>query len=159
MNQLPVSGHLSGRYGARSESTELSALSLTTPHSHLDATGTLGTTFAALKLNVNTSSLTELQPMLTAMGNAPLPIELGGSAHFSGTLNGKLRTPQIAGHLQATNFAYIYTPAAETPARRTAPPPPAKHKSLFHLASNPAPAAAAAAGCPSQTDPHRPVFR
>ena len=140
MNQLPVSGHLSGRYGARSERTELSALSLTTPHSHLDATGTLGTTFAALKLSVNTTSLTELQPMLSAMGNAPLPIDLGGSAHFSGTLNGKLRTPQIAGHLQATNFAYIHTPAAETPAA-PAPPPPAKHKSLFHFASNPAPAA------------------
>ncbi len=125
---------------------ELSALSLTTPHSHLDATGTLGATSATLKLNVNTTSLTEFQPMLTAMGNAPLPIELGGAASFNGTLNGRLRTPQIAGHLQATNFTYIYTPALETPAP-PAPPAPAKHKSLFHLAVQPCASASAAAGC------------
>jgi len=133
-NQMPVSGHVSGRYGARAESIELSALNLTTPYSHLDATGTLGTTSAALKLNINTTSLTEFQPMLTAMGNAPLPVELVGAASFNGTLNGRLRTPQIAGHLQATNFTYIHAPAPETPA----PHAPAKHKSLFHLASNPA---------------------
>jgi translocation and assembly module TamB len=140
MNQLPVSGHLSGRYGVRSERTELSSLSLTSPHTHLEAAGTLGATFATLKLNVDTTSLTEFQPMLTAMGNPPPPIELGGPAHFSGTLNGKWRSPQIAGHLQATNFAYLYMPAAETPAHVTYPPPaPAKHKSLFHLAANPAP--------------------
>lgn len=137
-NQLPISGHVSGRYGARAESIQLSALNLTTPHSHLDATGTLGTTSAALKLNINTTSLTEFQPMLTAMGNAPLPIELAGTASFSGTLNGRLRTPQIAGHVQATNFTYIYTPAPEASAPHTAPAP-AKHKSLFHLAANPAP--------------------
>lgn len=137
-NRLPVSGHVSGRYGLRADSIELSALSLTTPHTHLDATGTLGTTSATLKLNVNTTSLTEFQPILTAMDNAPLPVELAGTAGFNGTLNGRLRTPQIAGHLQATNFTYIYTPARETPAPQT-PPAPAKHKSLFHLASNPAP--------------------
>ncbi len=137
-NQLPLSGHVSGRYGVRAESMQLSALSLTTPHSHLDATGTLGTTSATLKLNVNTTSLTEFQPMLTAMGNPPLPVELAGAASFSGSLNGKLRTPQIAGHLQATNFTYIYNPAPETPAPPT-PSAPAKHKSLFHLAASPAP--------------------
>ncbi|MGA2905301.1 MAG: hypothetical protein ABSD98_15840, partial [Candidatus Korobacteraceae bacterium] len=115
-NQLPVSGHVSGRYGARSDSIELSALNLTTPHSHLEATGTLGTTSAALKLNVNTTSLTEFAPMLTAMGNAPLPVELAGALSFNGTLNGRLRTPQVAGHLQATNFTYNYTPALKTPA-------------------------------------------
>jgi len=137
-NQLPVSGHVSGRYGARAESIQLSALNLTTAHTHLDAAGTLGTTSAALKLNVNTTGLTEFAPMLTAMGNAPLPIELDGASSFNGTLNGRLRTPQIAGHLQATNFVYIYTPAAEAFAPHTVPAP-AKHKSLFHLAANPAP--------------------
>ncbi|MGA2369860.1 MAG: translocation/assembly module TamB domain-containing protein [Candidatus Korobacteraceae bacterium] len=137
-NQLPISGHVSGRYGARSGNIELSALSLTTPHTHLDATGGLGATSAALKLTVNTTSLTEFAPMLTAMGNAPPPIELAGAAHFSGTLSGRLRTPEIAGHLQATNFTLIYTPALEMPAPPK-PPAPAKHKSWFHLASNPAP--------------------
>ena len=137
-NQLPVSGHVSGRYGARAESIELSALNLTTPHSHLDATGTLGTTSAALKLNVNTTSLTEFQTMVTAMGNPPLPVELAGGLSFNGTLNGRLRTPQIAGHLQATNFTYNYTPASKTPAPQKSPAP-VKHRPFFHLAAVPAP--------------------
>ncbi len=137
-NQLPVSGHVSGRYGARSGSIELSALTLTTPHTHVDATGSLGTASVGLKLNVNTTSLTEFAPLLTAMGNAPPPIELAGAARFNGTLSGRLRTPQIAGHLQATNFTYIYTPAPENSAPHT-PPVPAKHKSLFHFASDAAP--------------------
>ena len=77
-NQLPVNGSLRGRYNARSGVIDLSALNLTTPHTHLDATGTLGSTSAALKLAVNVTSLTEFQPLLAAMGNAPLPVELGG---------------------------------------------------------------------------------
>src|SRR5579875_417940 len=134
-NQLPLTGNLRGRYSVRAESIDLAALNLTTPHTHLEAAGTLGAMSAALKLNVNTTSLAEFQPLLTAMGNAPLPVELSGEASFNGSLKGRLRTPQIAGHLQATNFTYVYTPGSEAPSL----PPPAKRKSWFHRASNPAP--------------------
>ncbi len=138
-NGLPVGGDVRGRYGVRSARIELANLNLTTPHSHVEAMGTLSDTTAALKVNVKTSSLTEFQPMLTAMGNPPLPIELAGSASFNGSLNGRLRTPQIAGHLQASNFTYIYTPALNA-APPQKPQPPAKQKSFFHLAKTPEPA-------------------
>ncbi len=138
-NGLPVGGDVRGRYSVRSARIELANLNLTTPHSHVEATGTVSDTTAALKVNVNTSSLTEFQPMLTAMGNPPLPIELAGSASFNGSLNGRLRTPQIAGHLQASNFTYIYTPALNA-APPQKPQPPAKQKSFFHLAKTPEPA-------------------
>ena len=136
--QLPLSGNVRGRYSVGAESINLAALNLTMPHSHLEAAGALGTTSAALKLNVSTTSLAEFQPLLRAMGNAPLPVELAGEASFNGTLKGRLRAPQIAGNLQATNFSYIYTPASKAPSL----PPTPKRKSWFHRVSNPAPPSA-----------------
>ncbi len=135
---LPVSGSIQGRYGARSGRIDLSALKLTTPRSHLEASGALSATSAALKLNASTTGLAEFEPMLKAMGNAPLPIELNGAASFDGTVNGRFRAPQVAGHLQATNFTYIYTSTPTTPTQK-APAPPAKHKPWFDLSSTPEP--------------------
>ena len=51
--------------------------------------------------------------MLKAMGNAPLPIGLSGAVSFDGTLNGRFRAPQVAGHLLATNFTYLYASDGE----------------------------------------------
>ena len=135
---LPVNGGIRGRYGARSARIELSSLILTSPRSHLEASGTMSATSAAMKLNANTTSLAEFDPLLKAMSNGPLPIELDGTANFNGTLNGRWRAPQVAGHLQATNFTYIYTPTPKAPAQ-PAPKPP-QHKSWFHLTSTPEPA-------------------
>lgn len=137
-NQLPVSGNLRGRYSLRSGRTDLAALTLNTPGSHVEASGVLSETSAALKLSANATSLAEFEPMLKVMGNAPLPIELNGAASFDGTLNGRFRAPQVAGHLQATNFTYLYAPTANSPAQ-PAPKPAAKHKSWFRLSSTPEP--------------------
>jgi translocation and assembly module TamB len=134
--QLPLSGNVRGRYSVRAESINLAALNLTMAHSHLEAAGALGVTSAALKLNVSTS-LAEFQPLLRAMSNA-LPVELAGEASFNGTLKGRLRAPQIAGQLQATNFTYIYTPASNA----SSPLPPPKRRSWFHRVSNPTPPSA-----------------
>jgi translocation and assembly module TamB len=86
---------------------------------------------------MNTTSLTEFQPLLTAKGGPPPPVELAGGASFNGTLSGRLNDPQIAGHVQASDFTYIYTPTVQ----RSAPPTqaPVKKKSLFHFASTPPP--------------------
>ncbi len=146
---LPVSGSIRGRYGARSGRIDLSALKLTTPHSHLEASGALSATSAALKLNANTTSLAEFEPMLKAMGNAPLPIELNGAASFDGTLNGRFRAPTVAGHLQATNFTYIYTSTPTTPTQN-APAAPAKHNPWFHLSSTPEPPPPAPPAAPAR---------
>ena len=137
-NQLPVTATVRARYKPKGQVMDFSALTLSTPHSHLSAVGTLGSTSAALHLMLNTTSLTEFQPLLTAMGSPPPPLELAGAATFNGTLSGRLKDPQIAGHVQATDFTYIYTPAQ--PSAAAAPvPSPAKKKSLFHFASEPKP--------------------
>jgi translocation and assembly module TamB len=137
-NQLPVNGNLRGRYGLRSGRMEVTSANLNTPRSHVDGSGSLSDTSAALKLNANTISLAEFDPMLKAMGSTPLPIELNGAANFNGTLSGRWRAPQVAGHLQATNFTYIYTPATAAPAQQTPAAPP-KHRSWFHMTSTPEP--------------------
>ncbi|MDR3748014.1 MAG: translocation/assembly module TamB domain-containing protein [Acidobacteriota bacterium] len=132
-SELPVSATIRGRYDVRGGVMDLSALSLSTRQTHLDANGTLGLTSAALKLNLKTTSLTEFQPLLNAMGGSPLPVELGGEADFSGTLAGRLKTPQIAGHLQATNFTYLYVPAVKVRPLVVHE----KGKSWFHTAATP----------------------
>ena len=142
-NQLPVTATVQARFNPRGQTMDFSSLVLATPHTHLNAVGTLGSTSAALRLVLNTTSLTEFQPLLVAMGNPPPPVELAGAASFNGTLSGRLNNPRIAGHVQASDFTYLYSPTVKS-AAVTAPAAPAKKRSLFHFASaqppSPAPA-------------------
>ncbi len=135
--QLPVTANVRARYNPKAQVMDFSALTLATPHSHMNAVGTLGSTSAALHLMLTTTSLTEFQPLLTAMGSPPPPVELAGMASFDGTLTGRLKDPQIAGHVQASDFTYLYTPTVQ--ASVTATQAPARKKSLFHFASGPPP--------------------
>ena len=137
-DQLPVTATVRARYNPRAQVMDFSSLTMTTPHSHLDAVGTLGSTSAALRVVLNTTSLTEFQPLLTAMGSPSPPVELAGVASFNGTLGGRLTDPQIAGHLQASDFTYVYTPSVQSSASASTQAPERK-KSLFHFASTPKP--------------------
>jgi translocation and assembly module TamB len=133
---LPVSANLRGRYNARPQVMELSTFDLTTPHTHLNASGILGKTSADLKVVFSATSLTELQPFVTALGYVPMTIELAGEANFNGTVSGRPADSRIAGHLEASNFTYIYAPPPKTEEHPVHPPP--KKDSFFHAAS-PAP--------------------
>ncbi len=132
-NQLPVSGSLRGRYDLRTGTTEFAPMNLATPHTEATASGILGPKTAELKIGITTSSLHEFQPLLSAMGQSSIPVELNGRASFNGTLNGRLDHPDIAGRLLVTDFTYVYTPAASV-----ALPPQPTHasmvQSLLHLA-------------------------
>jgi translocation and assembly module TamB len=134
-NQLPMSGSIRGRYNALSGRADLSTLNLTTPHTRIDASGSIGGSTVALTLKANTSSLADLQPLLAGMGSAPPPLDLAGSLSFAGTVNGRLRAPEVQGHLQATNFDVIYTPSVK-PAQVQPVTTPAsaqtKHRSWLH---------------------------
>ncbi len=133
-NQLPVNGSIRGRYNALSGRADLTTLNVTTPHTRIDASGSISKTTVAFTLKANTSSLADLQPLFAGMGSAPPPFELAGSLSFAGTVNGRLRAPEIDGHLQATNFNVIYTPTAK-PAQvqpASAAPAQSKHRSWLH---------------------------
>jgi len=115
--QLPTSGTFSGRYNVSSGVTEITTLTLATPHTEMNASGTLGLQTAELSVAVNSNGLEEFQPMLSAMGESALPIEINGRASFSGTVRGKLAHPDVAGRLLATDFSYLHykTPPATPP--------------------------------------------
>jgi translocation and assembly module TamB len=115
--QLPVSGTFRGRYDLHSGTTDIVQLNLATPHTEAIASGVLGSRTAELKLSVTTTSPQEFQPLLNAMGQSAVPVELNGRASFNGTVSGRLEHPDVAGRLLATDFNYIYTP----------PQPPAAH--------------------------------
>ena len=69
--ELPVTANLHGVLNVRAQQIEFSALSMITPHTHLTASGTLGSASAALNLTAETNSLSEFQGFITAADNAP----------------------------------------------------------------------------------------
>ena len=146
-NELPVSGNLRGRWSVRSERIDLSALNLTTPHTQLNATGSLGSTSAALLLKAQTTSLAELQPLLS--GPNAIPVELEGEAAFDGTLRGRLRALDVEGHVEASNFTYLYEPIPAAPSAQASP------TAARHNVAHPAPAPQATATPQTPAPPRR----
>jgi translocation and assembly module TamB len=109
--ELPASGSVQGHYDLRSQVADIATFSLKTPQANLNASGTLGKTSENLKVALSASSLREFEPLVLALGGTPSPVDLEGVASFTGTLSGRLLDSQIAGHLQASNFTYTYTPS------------------------------------------------
>ena len=141
-NQLPMSGTFRGRYELRSGTTEIAQLNLATPRTEVNASGVLGSRTVDLKLSATTTNLNEFQPLLNAMGQSPVPVELNGRASFNGTVSGRLDHPDIAGRLLATDFSYVYT-AAQPPAPKPQSTLVSKVESALHVgqaASEPPPA-------------------
>ena len=133
--RLPVTGVFHGQYDNYSGTTTIASATLATPHTEMSGSGTLGVRTAQLKIAANTNDLSEFEPLLTAMGQSRVPVEIKGRASFDGSLNGPLAHPDIAGRLLATDFTYLYTPAAPPTPVQT---PASKLKSIFNL-GNPQP--------------------
>jgi translocation and assembly module TamB len=131
-NQLPVSGVFRGRYDLHSGSTDIAQLNLATPHTEANASGVLGSRTVDLKLAVTTTNLQEFQPLLNAMGQSEIPVELNGRTSFNGTVSGKLDHPDVAGRLLATDFSYVYIPA-QPPAPAPQPTLVKKVESALHI--------------------------
>ena len=131
--ELPVSGNLHSHFRLRPQVMDIASLSLMTPHTHLTASGTLGTTAEDLKIVFVATSLTEFEPFVLALGYAPSPVELSGEASFNGTISGRLSDSVVAGHVEASNFTYTFAPLAK-PAEHPAHAP-SKRESFFHVSS------------------------
>lgn len=107
-SEVPVHGAITGSYSGAAQRVDLRQLNIATRWTRLDAVGTLGATAnpkAALQVNVNTTNISEFQPVLRAAGYPIVaPVELRGHASFSGVVNGKLTNPTLSGHVQLTDF-------------------------------------------------------
>jgi translocation and assembly module TamB len=102
--RLRISAHANGVYHAANNTLDLPQFTLTTPTSHVQASGTLSAA-SALHLSVSTSSLADWLPFVAAVrGPALFPVVLNGSATFNGNLSGSFDSPQLAGNLQVDDF-------------------------------------------------------
>jgi len=138
--EIPVSGSLRTHYRLHPQVLDIANLNLITPHTNLTASGTLGTTAEDLKIVFAATSLKEFEPFVLALGYAPSPVELAGEARFNGTISGRLADSLVAGHVEASNFTYIFTPLAKPPEHPAHPL--SKRESVFHASSLPPPAPA-----------------
>jgi translocation and assembly module TamB len=102
--QRPLSGRASGVYHVSNDTLDLPQFTLTTPTSHIQASGTLSSS-SAVRLAITTSSLADWLPFIAVVrGPALFPVTLNGSATFNGSMTGSLSSPQLAGSLQVGDF-------------------------------------------------------
>jgi translocation and assembly module TamB len=108
--QRPLSGRASGVYHVSNDTLDLPQFTLTTPTSHIQASGTLSSS-SAVRLTITTSSLADWLPFIAVVrGPALFPVTLNGNANFNGSMSGSLSSPQLAGSLQVDDFD-VRTPA------------------------------------------------
>jgi translocation and assembly module TamB len=117
--ELPITAHASGIYHASTDTLDLPQFTLTSPTSHIQASGTLSAT-SAIHLSVTTSSLSDWMPFMTVVrGPAMFPITLKGSAAFNGSMSGSISSPQLAGSLLVNDFDFNMPAAAKPQALQT----------------------------------------
>lgn len=113
---IPVNASLHLDYNGQRQVLTLTNTVLHTPHSTVSVDGSLGQR-AGLTVNAQTSDLREIDDLALTLRSAtpastrpppssPQPLGLAGSASFSGTVQGSLKAPQIAGRLTASNLQY-----------------------------------------------------
>lgn len=94
---IPVSGKLNADYRGATDDLQVADSYIALPHSRLDLNGSVG---KQLNVSLTTSDANDLLP------NGKSPVNLNGhTATFQGTVTGKLESPKIAGHLDATGFS------------------------------------------------------
>jgi translocation and assembly module TamB len=102
---LPVNGTVRAQYRANSGTLDVDELSLNTRSSRVTASGQLGSSGSALRLNATTTSLSEWDPMVSAFrGTKQLPFRIEGSGGFNGVLRGNVRQPAVTGHVQLADL-------------------------------------------------------
>jgi translocation and assembly module TamB len=117
--RVPVNAHASGTYYAGTDTLDLPQFNLTTPTSHVQASGKLSSS-SALRLSVSASSLADWLPLVAAVrGPALLPVVLNGRATFNGNLTGSFTSPQLGGSLQVQDFEVNIPATANTHALKT----------------------------------------
>lgn len=122
--QLPLTAHARASAAPGSGRLELTELSAQTRATHLTASGVLALRNSNLKLSASTTDMGEFKPLLATLKPGKLPVDVHGSASFTGTASGTLKSPTIAGHLDIRDFdsLLVTTPLVPANAAPTARP-------------------------------------
>ncbi|MGB8914019.1 MAG: translocation/assembly module TamB domain-containing protein [Candidatus Sulfotelmatobacter sp.] len=117
--QLPLTAQTSGFYHAATDTLDLPQFNLTTPTSHVQASGTLSST-STVRLSVSTSSLEDWLPFAAVVrGPALFPVVLNGRATFNGNMSGSLSSPQLGGSFAVDDFEINVPATSSTPELKT----------------------------------------
>jgi translocation and assembly module TamB len=101
-NGVPVSGKLNVAYRGVADDLTLDRSYVALPHTRLNLDGSV-----KKQLQIAVSS-TDLNDVFTALGSTRSPVTFnGGHVTFTGTVTGGLSSPEIAGHLAATQFQIL----------------------------------------------------
>jgi translocation and assembly module TamB len=104
--QLPVSAHAEATY--RQSVLRIDHLTLATPASHLEASGTLGVAGENVRVTADTKNLGEVMPLIDALRPpGPMAVEFRGESSFDGTAYGRLSWPTFDGQFRAANFGVL----------------------------------------------------
>jgi translocation and assembly module TamB len=113
-SQVPVTATARGVYRASAEELELTQFDVATRSTQLHANGKLAAS-SSLQLSAATTDLSELQPRIVALGGpGRLPVDVRGSARFTGAASGKINSATLAGHLQVQDFDALIPATAHT---------------------------------------------
>jgi len=106
---LPVTAVVQATVDFKGQSGQLHSVEASTAASRLSASGRLSLN-SDLKLDVSTTNFPELAPMVASWRGSRarvLPIEFDGGAVFRGSVQGKLSSPSVAGHLELNDFTTL----------------------------------------------------
>ncbi|HEY6253483.1 MAG TPA: translocation/assembly module TamB domain-containing protein [Candidatus Angelobacter sp.] len=110
-SEIPVTGNLQATYHRATETTDVADLNLATRGIRVNATGTLGSTTAQLKVLFTAETLQEVQPVLEAWSpGTRMPVDVHGRTSFNGTLFGKLNGLSARGRLDLRDFDTLIGP-------------------------------------------------
>ncbi|WP_446741769.1 translocation/assembly module TamB domain-containing protein [Silvibacterium acidisoli] len=127
-NMVPMNGVVDAAYHNADGSVHIRSLAVQTPGMHLNVNGALGVypieRASQMNVDLKTSNLGEFDRTLTTLGFAAngkkgvnaIPIALHGQAEFQGTVTRGILTPDVKGHVQATNLDLVYTQSPQAPA-------------------------------------------
>lgn len=141
--EVPLNGTVDAQYMNDSGTVNIRSFTAQTPGMQIQVNGALGvyplTRASQVNVELTTSNLAEFDRTLKTLGLAAqgktgvqaIPIALHGQASFHGTVTRSILTPDVKGHLTATNFDVVYSTPQQAPLAQpaTAQPivQPAKH--------------------------------
>jgi translocation and assembly module TamB len=119
--EVPLNGTVDAQYMNGSGTVNIRSFTAQTPGMQIQVNGALGvyplTRASQVNVELTTSKLAEFDRTLKTLGLAAqgktgvqaIPIALHGQAAFHGTVTRSILTPDVRGHLTATNFDVVYS--------------------------------------------------
>jgi translocation and assembly module TamB len=133
---VPLDGVVDAQYQNGTGSVTIRSFTAQTPATEVQVSGTLGvyplTRPSQMQVQLTTTNLAEFDRTLTTLGLTAegktgvkaIPVALHGAASFHGTISRSILTPDVKGHVSASDFDLVYSvPQEETHLAKAATQP------------------------------------